>query len=74
LDWALKNDQLSVWAPSRIVLDAHESPVGAGPLELAAWFAAEFSAQSLVILGDADAKLADSTELDIRTANDPTGI
>jgi 7,8-dihydroneopterin aldolase/epimerase/oxygenase len=49
LDWALKHGQLSVWAPSKIVLDAVDSPVQVTPLDLARWFASELSAQSLVI-------------------------
>jgi len=51
LDWAMKNGQLSVWAPSRIVLDAINGPKAAHlePLELAGWFASEFSADALVI-------------------------
>ncbi len=50
LDWAMKHGQLSVWAPSRIVLDAVNGPSDQAPLSLARWFAAEFSAQSLVVL------------------------
>jgi dihydroneopterin aldolase len=52
LDWAMKNGQLSVWAPSKMVLDAvDKAPFDAKPLELAAWFAAEFSADHVSILG-----------------------
>ncbi len=52
LDWAMKNGQLSVWAPSKMVLDAVNKPAfGAKPLDLAAWFAAEFSADHVSILG-----------------------
>ena len=52
LDWAMKHGQMSVWAPSRIVLDAVKGPksTGLAPLALAQWFASEFSAQSLAIL------------------------
>lgn len=49
LDWAMKHDQLSVWAPSKIVLDAVDGPQNEAPLALARWFADEFSAQSMVI-------------------------
>ncbi len=52
LDWAMKHGQLSVWAPSKIVLDAVHGPKG-GALDavaLARWFAAEFSASSLVLI------------------------
>jgi dihydroneopterin aldolase len=52
LDWAMKNGQLSVWAPSKMVLDATSKPASdAKPLDLAAWFAAEFSADHVSILG-----------------------
>jgi dihydroneopterin aldolase len=52
MDWAMKNGQLSVWAPSKMVLDAVDKPVaGAKPLDLAAWFASEFSADHVSILG-----------------------
>lgn len=59
LDWAMKQDQLSVWAPSKIVLDAVNGPDDAAPLKLATWFAAEFSAQSLTVLEDFDAATSD---------------
>ena len=52
MDWEMKNGQLSVWAPSKMVLDAVDKPnSGASPLDLAAWFAAEFSADHVSILG-----------------------
>ncbi len=56
LDWAMKHGQLSVWAPSKIVLDAVEGPRGheIAPLELALWFASEFSAEELAVLGNVD--------------------
>jgi dihydroneopterin aldolase len=53
LDWAMKNGQICVWAPSKIVLDAVESP-SASPsdaLALAAWFATEMQAEELCVLG-----------------------
>jgi len=55
LDWALKHGQLSVWAPSKIVLDAVESPRADArhPAELALWFADHFHAARLVIVGHA---------------------
>ena len=53
LDWALKHGQLSVWAPSKIVLDAVETPRADArhPAELALWFADHFHAARLVIIG-----------------------
>ncbi|MFD2738494.1 dihydroneopterin aldolase [Sulfitobacter aestuarii] len=53
LDWAMKNGQTCVWAPSKIVLDSVEAPsVQPGDaLALAAWFAATFSAQEMLVIG-----------------------
>ena len=53
LDWAMKNGQTCVWAPSKIVLDAVETP-SAQPRDavaLAAWFAATFAAQDMLVVG-----------------------
>ena len=53
LDWAMKNGQTCVWAPSKIVLDAVDGP-SAQPndaIALAAWFAATFDAVELVVVG-----------------------
>jgi len=55
LDWALKNGQTSVWAPSKIVLDSVDTP-SAQPRDavaLAAWFAATFDAQEMLVIGAA---------------------
>lgn len=51
LDWAMKQGQISVWAPSKIVLDAVHGPNG-GPVDLVAWFAAQMGAHSIRIVGD----------------------
>ncbi|MGC1506610.1 MAG: dihydroneopterin aldolase [Sulfitobacter sp.] len=53
LDWAMKNGQTCVWAPSKIVLDAVDTP-SAQPhdaVALAAWFAASFDAQEMLVVG-----------------------
>lgn len=53
LDWAMKNGQTCVWAPSKMVLDAVDGPA-AGPrdgLALAAWFAGQMAAAELVVAG-----------------------
>lgn len=55
LDWAMKNGQICVWAPSKIVLDAVDGP-SASPrdaLALVAWFAGEMRAEELLIVGAA---------------------
>lgn len=51
LDWAMRNGQISVWAPSKIVLDAVDGP-SASPRDaqaLVAWFAAQMGAAELVL-------------------------
>ncbi len=53
LDWAMKNGQICVWAPSKIVLDAVDGP-SAAPAEavaLASWFAATFEAGEMIVIG-----------------------
>lgn len=60
LDWAMKNGQISVWAPSKIVLDAVDGP-SAGPrdaLALVAWFAGQMQAAELLVVGTAAAVTA----------------
>ncbi|WP_439104330.1 dihydroneopterin aldolase [Celeribacter marinus] len=52
LDWAMKNGHISVWAPSKMVLDATHRPTG-GPLDLVAWMAAELSACEVIVIGGA---------------------
>ena len=59
LDWAMKNGQISVWAPSKIVLDAIDG-AAANPRDavaLAAWFAGQMNAAELLVVG-ADLPLA----------------
>ncbi len=52
LDWAMKQGKLSVWAPSRIVLDAHDGPAaGADGLALAKWLGELLEADRLVVIG-----------------------
>lgn len=54
LDWAMKNGQISVWAPSKIVLDAVDT-ASSDPrraLDLAIWFAGEMEADRLVSIGE----------------------
>ncbi|MEJ6401503.1 dihydroneopterin aldolase [Yoonia sp. 2307UL14-13] len=60
LDWAMKNDQICIWAPSKIVLDAVDGP-SASPSDammLVAWFAEEIEAAELLVIG-ADAPKTD---------------
>lgn len=72
LDWAMKNGQICVWAPSKIVLDAVDGP-SASPRDavaLVAWFAQEMDAAELVVIGAEapDLPLATlSVDLDAKT-------
>ena len=55
LDWAMKNDQICIWAPSKIVLDAVDGP-SAGPRDavaLVVWFAKDMAAKELLVIGAA---------------------
>ena len=49
LDWAMKNGQPVLWAPSKLVLDAVDGPKGTDPVELTRWFAEEMQAGELRI-------------------------
>ena len=53
LDWAMKNDQICIWAPSKIVLDAVDGPSAkaSDAVALAAWFAKAFDAQEMMVIG-----------------------
>ncbi|MBU2962980.1 dihydroneopterin aldolase [Citreicella sp. C3M06] len=53
LDWAMKNGQICIWAPSKIVLDATQGPASqqADSVALAGWFAAQIDACELVTIG-----------------------
>ena len=48
LDWSMRHADLTVWAPSRLVLDATQPPDDVTPLTLARWFADTFDAVELV--------------------------
>ena len=51
LDWAMRHGLISVWAPSRIVLGAVDSPASEEPVALAAWLAGELGAIDLLVAG-----------------------
>lgn len=55
LDWSIKQGQISVWAPSKIVLDATDGPSSdsVNSWELAQWFAQKFQAQHVWAVGHA---------------------
>jgi dihydroneopterin aldolase len=53
IDWAMKNGQMVVWAPSKLVLDAADGPKGesANGVALALWLAELLSAERLLVHG-----------------------
>ena len=60
----MKNDQICIWAPSKIVLDAVDGP-SASPRDaaaLAAWFAREMATKELLVIGET----APSTDIPVR--------
>ncbi|MEI4486011.1 dihydroneopterin aldolase [Frigidibacter sp. MR17.14] len=56
IDWAMKHDQMVVWAPSKIVLDAVDGPKGAAGdgVALALWLAESLAADRLELHGPED--------------------
>lgn len=70
LDWAIKHNAISVWAPSRIVLDAREAeiPSVSDPAGLAAWLGQKFDATELLLV-DAPAPVWDGVELFCRAVS-----
>lgn len=57
LDWAMKHEQISVWAPSKIVLDAVDGPKVSPrqAAEMTAWFADHVQAAEILFVGCAPA-------------------
>lgn len=54
LEWSMRHDQISVWAPSKIVLDAVDGP-SASPrdaLALVLWFARHMQAADMLVIGE----------------------
>ena len=53
LDWAMRHGQISVWAPSKLVLDAHDGPAASvtEPFALAMWLAQAFEAREVLAFG-----------------------
>lgn len=53
LDWAMKNGQICIWAPAKIVLDAVDGPSAAqcDGVDLAGWFAEHMQAVGLWVIG-----------------------
>ena len=74
MDWAMKHGQLSVWAPSKIVLDSVEQPKADAetPEALALWFAQEFAASKLVIVGGTGGLATEGLDVAYLDADTPT--
>jgi dihydroneopterin aldolase len=73
LDWAMRHGQISVWAPSKIVLDAVEGPKTQpkdGPA-LAAWFANVIAATEMVLVGEA---VPANCKVPVRSASTEAGV
>ncbi len=52
LDWSMKNNEVTVWAPSKMILDAVNKPsLKSKPLDLAIWLANEFNTDYIYHLG-----------------------
>ena len=53
LDWGMRHDQIGVWAPSKLVLDAVEGPQSpvTDAVALPLWFAGEMNAAETVFVG-----------------------
>lgn len=56
LDWAMRHGKISVWAPSKLVLDAVDGPAAGvtDPSALAGWLADAFEASGFLAFGEAD--------------------
>jgi len=62
LAWALKNGRVSVWAPSKLVLDSFDAPERITGAALALWLAEEFRAERMICLGG-EAPVSDRVEI-----------
>jgi dihydroneopterin aldolase len=53
LDFAMRHNQISVWAPSKLVLDAHDGPGrdAMSPVALSLWLASAFEAAEVLLIG-----------------------
>jgi dihydroneopterin aldolase len=70
LDWAMKNGQVCIWAPSKIVLDAVEGPdmPVTDTVALTGWFAKEMDASELLVIGTDAPRVAN-----VSVRNSPIG-
>jgi dihydroneopterin aldolase len=61
LDWAIKHNELCVWAPSKMVLDATQPPKGpvSDTLGLALWLGHSLNAKHVMAIGSFDSEQDD---------------
>ncbi|WP_438991097.1 dihydroneopterin aldolase [Lentibacter sp.] len=73
LDWAMKNNQISVWAPSKLVLDTVDGPSTEckDALDLALWFATDMGAERFVAFDQADVMLQTAFPVAFRKSTEP---
>ena len=52
LDWSMKNNEVTVWAPSKMILDAVNKPsLKSEPIDLAIWLADEYNSDYIFHVG-----------------------
>ena len=51
LDWAIKNNRLAIWAPTKMVMDATDTFESFAPASLAIWLGHELDAKSCSLIG-----------------------
>ena len=51
LDWAIKNNRLAIWAPTKMVMDATDTFESYVPASLAIWLGQELDAKSCSLIG-----------------------
>lgn len=51
IDWALRNQQIVLWAPAKLVLDATEN-LPESPVDLAQWVGKQFDGKRLICFGN----------------------
>jgi 7,8-dihydroneopterin aldolase/epimerase/oxygenase len=52
IDWAMKHSRMVVWAPSKMVLDAVDGPMGVDGVTLCLWLAETLQATGVIVHGD----------------------
>lgn len=74
LEWAARQGKISVWAPSKLVLDAVDGPGQdlRAPLALAVWLAGAFEAQEVLSFGAEGAGVTRSFDADATPSVSPT--